>query len=257
MKRSLAGAAVLALVACADSTTAPTELHDILAAKGGKPALVNYALDFTTDYVQVADTDVLDLSTTYTLEAWVKPHDILGAAHQHFISKWGGGGNASYTMTAEGGYLAAGVHNGVDPTQVLMSSATLQDDVWQHVAVTMGDGTLRLYIDGVPDGVLDNSQIPMNSTQPLNFGQEHSLNFTGWSFDGQIDEIRIWNVTRSQKQLQRSMSKRLRGREKGLVGYWRFDDGTGATAFDATKNNLDGTIGGATWTSDAAPLKGY
>jgi hypothetical protein len=33
------------------------------------------------------------------------------------------------------------------------------------------------------------------------------------------------------------------------VGYWRFDEGSGSTAYDETDNNNDGTISGATWTT--------
>ena len=36
--------------------------------------------------------------------------------------------------------------------------------------------------------------------------------------------------------------------QAGLVGYWRFDEGQGATAFDSSGNGLDGTLqGGPTW----------
>lgn len=34
-----------------------------------------------------------------------------------------------------------------------------------------------------------------------------------------------------------------------LVGHWKFDEGTGTTAYDETANNNDGTITGATWTT--------
>lgn len=34
-----------------------------------------------------------------------------------------------------------------------------------------------------------------------------------------------------------------------LVGYWPFNEGSGATAYDATGNNNNGTITGATWSS--------
>jgi len=37
---------------------------------------------------------------------------------------------------------------------------------------------------------------------------------------------------------------------QGLVGYWKFDEGSGATAEDSSGYNNDGTIHGATWSSD-------
>jgi hypothetical protein len=253
MRRLLIAAVMLSLIGCADST-APTDLPDFLAKKGGKPARVNYALDFTTNYVQVPDNDLLDLTTSYTLEAWIKPHSV-AISFQHIISKWNGGGDASYTLEIHGGRLRSAAHNGV-ANSVIESNSLLSNDVWQHVAVTFDNGMLRLYINGALDNSIVDAVTPMNSTRPVSFGREGPP-ANVWHYDGQIDEVRVWNVTRSERQLRRSMGKRLRGREKGLVGYWRFDEGEGATAFDATKNNLDGTLGGATWTTDAAPLKGY
>jgi len=35
--------------------------------------------------------------------------------------------------------------------------------------------------------------------------------------------------------------------ETGLVGYWKFDEGSGTTAYDSSGNNNHGTIYGATW----------
>lgn len=245
-------AACLLAVGCSDAGTAPVESTGLLA-KRDKPPQVNYALDFTTAYVQVADADVLDLSTTFTLEAWVKPHGP-GPVPQHIISKWGGGGNASYLIDYSAGRVRAWVHDGVANSGVT-SNTTLDENVWQHVAVTFDNGNFALYINGILDATQVGTSLPMVSTQPLNFGSERSLNFTGRFFDGQIDEVRIWNVVLSERQIARQMTRRLRGTERGLVGYWRFDEGEGAVAYDGTKNNLDGTVGGALWTADAAPLR--
>ena len=35
-----------------------------------------------------------------------------------------------------------------------------------------------------------------------------------------------------------------------MVGYWNFNEGSGTTASDATSNSNDGTISGATWSTD-------
>jgi hypothetical protein len=243
----------LALAACADAGTAPLD-EAALLGKGPKLEAANTALDFTAAYVQVPDADVLDLGATFTLEAWIRPHNVAASAYQHVISKWGGGANASYVLQVHAGRLGVGIHDGT-VNSVLESTAALVDGAWQHVAATFDHGTLRLYVNGVLDAEMSGAVAPMASTQPLNFGQEHSLGYTGWSYDGIIDEIRIWNVALSERQLARNMAKRLRGTERGLVGYWRFDEGSGAVAYDATPNGLDGALGGAVWTVDAAPVR--
>ena len=40
------------------------------------------------------------------------------------------------------------------------------------------------------------------------------------------------------------------GDEDDLVGYWNFEEGEGNTAYDLSGNGNDGTINGATYSSD-------
>ena len=40
------------------------------------------------------------------------------------------------------------------------------------------------------------------------------------------------------------------GSESGLVGFWNFNNGGGNTAFDLTDNGNNGTINGASWSTD-------
>jgi len=44
------------------------------------------------------------------------------------------------------------------------------------------------------------------------------------SFQGQLAEVRIWRVARTEQEIQDAMSKRLSGQEPGLAGLWNFDD---------------------------------
>ena len=43
------------------------------------------------------------------------------------------------------------------------------------------------------------------------------------------------------------------GSESGLVGYWNFEEGSGATALDQTPNGNNGTINGAIYDSLNVP----
>src|SRR5690606_32058909 len=79
----------------------------------------------------------------------------------------------------------------------------------------------------------------------------------GQSFNGQIDEIRLWNVAKSDAQVLAEYQMELTGNEAGLVAYYNFEDATGNTLSDLTSSNYDGTISNGSWTfnSDAgAPL---
>jgi len=62
-------------------------------------------------------------------------------------------------------------------------------------------------------------------------------------FVGMIDEVRVWNVARSQTQIRNTMCQKLVGNESGLVGYCRFDEETDSpTCPDYTSNGNDGTM---------------
>src|SRR5262245_46555745 len=66
-------------------------------------------------------------------------------------------------------------------------------------------------------------------------------------------------TSRSPVQIQSSMSTARTGSGTGLVGYWRFNEGSGTTVSDRSPNAHNGTLGGisaSTWVAnDGAPLR--
>ena len=227
-------------------------------------AAPNLALDFNQSYVNVPDDTAIDLTTAWTLEAWVYPRAAGNGSDQDIISKWAGAADASYIMQIDRtGVLRVVTNNGSTQT-IALSNTGLVNNAWQHVAATFeGDnltGTLNLYINGVLDKAVANALTPINSTQPLAFGREG--NYPGGTLNGVIDEVRLWKVVRSAADLATYRTQRLAGTEPGLVGYWRFDEGSEDVAFDATGRRNHGRLGTSVgvdawdpqWTSNAAPI---
>lgn len=240
----------------------------ITASTGGKRPKVGtsqitvvqqFALDFNDAWVTVPDHPDLDFAATWTIEAWIKPDNVSSGSFQHIVSKWDGSPDASYTLEiGTSSHLRSGV-NSVGATQVVESSVALVSNVWQHVAVVFNNGTLSLYINGLLDIAVAGIGTPMNSTRPLSFGREGEP-YGGWRYAGIIDEVRVWNVARSASEIAGNRSVRLTGTESGLVGYWRFDEGNGDVALDATGRGHNGQLGNAvgadpndpTWTTNHA-----
>ncbi len=69
-------------------------------------------------------------------------------------------------------------------------------------------------------------------------------------FDGDIDDVRMWNVDRTAAELDDNKWNELVGNETGLAGYWKINEATGTTIDDATANNKDGTAVGIELRSD-------
>lgn len=61
---------------------------------------------------------------------------------------------------------------------------------------------------------------------------------------GSLDELRIWNSIRTPEQIRLHANGQLGGNERGLVGYWPFNELPGSTTMtDRTANGYDGTLG--------------
>ena len=61
-------------------------------------------------------------------------------------------------------------------------------------------------------------------------------------FDGDIDEVRIWSVARSQADIAAHIGHPLNGNKPNLLAYWKFDEGSGTNTVDATGHGYDGIL---------------
>jgi hypothetical protein len=123
------------------------------------------------------------------------------------------------------------------------------------VTGTYNGSEMSIYVDGVLEntcgaGVL----VSQDGVSPITIGA-YRPGSSSYQFDGLIDELNIWDTALNQDQIQSIMSSELSGNEAGLVGYWNFNEGEGDMLYDLSGNGNDGTIYGATWDEDGAPLE--
>jgi Concanavalin A-like lectin/glucanases superfamily/Protein of unknown function (DUF1573)/Secretion system C-terminal sorting domain len=187
------------------------------------------ALDFSggTNYVDLPN---LIPSGSYTKEAWVNARTFT-AFDVNIVS-----GRIS-AFWAPGGNLSSG-HNSVytiiqDPTPMVTGT-------WYHVAVTYdaGTNTMILYKNGIQVATgLPNLTYTGETNQYV--GAFNGGGGPANLWDGQIDEVRIWNVVRTQAQLAASSGCELTGDEPGLLAYYNFNQGIagGANAGVTTLND--------------------
>ncbi len=113
-----------------------------------------------------------------------------------------------------------------------------------HCLGTPGGIQEIVFLDGEGQilASLNNPAYPTNDN--LSIGAYDNSNGSGvitQHCDAQIDEVRIWNVARTQAQIRDNMCRQLTGAETGLVSYWNMNEGTGNTVNDLTTNNNHGT----------------
>jgi hypothetical protein len=152
--------------------------------------------------------------------------------------------NITYCMHRQGNIIIAGFYNG--GWQAASSSTFIPINTWIHIASTYDQNQIKLYFNGVLNATFNTNQtLPISGNQPWYLGKRWDHLET---LGGVMDEIRIWNVARTQAQIQASMNSTVPTNSVGLRAYYKLDESTGNIASDATGNGYDGTLSnGPTW----------
>lgn len=119
---------------------------------------------------------------------------------------------------------------------------------WIHVcAVMTAPFTMRLYLNGIDIGGSSSgdSFMPMSPSFPGDVAKSAYYEANGgivYHFKGMIDEVRLWNRSLTQTEIQNTMCHKLSGQETGLIGYWDFNETSGNTVIDKSPNKFDGQL---------------
>lgn len=189
-------------------------------------------LDGDSDYVEVLDSESLDLTGEMTIEAWVNPtaFDTIN----RIVTKWKteAVGQGSWIFSIRNNALLSFnvSGNGSNSGSGAISSTPVPANVNSHVAgvYNVSENIIRIYINGqLTSEQIGEGNIFVSNSKVLIGAMVYYLGQT--FFEGQIDEVRIWNRIRSVQQLQSTMNDTLgpeyySSADSGIVGYWRFDE---------------------------------
>jgi signal transduction histidine kinase/CheY-like chemotaxis protein/ligand-binding sensor domain-containing protein len=121
---------------------------------------------------------------------------------------------------------------------------------WTHVAAVTGPGGVRIYRNGVLVAThAFTGSFSSVGAENFYLGRENYERESEGPLDGQLDEVRVWSVMRTEEEIRTSMLTRLKGTEPGLTALWNFDEGN---ADDRSPGDHHGTIFGNPKFVDAA-----
>ena len=223
----------------------------------GHAAAADYALqfDFDDDLVSVqSHLGDLVFDYAFTVEAWVKPSSLAGMNSYKGIVCGGYNDTASrcgdwkmHLSSSDYSKWGLSVCTWTEGCEAAYSdSRDLQLNQWQHLASTYDGSSIAIYRNGT---------LVANSPHSGHVGVGEYILFGIWdtSFCGLIDEVRLWDVARSQARIQSDMVRVLRGDEPGLVGYWRFNEGSGQEVHDLAGYDNYGRLGASSDTDTQDP----
>lgn len=211
------------------------------------------SLDGDGSFVEIADSEIINnISEQVTISAWIKPTDFPNTCTTVLFKGDKRTPNLSHRQFAlwlfdEGLVYFDASPGGLFIRWIASASETIQKNQWYHVAGTIDakNDSIRLYLNGaeVRRSNFKGQTNLTKTTLPLRIGCSHEEEISEHaSFAGLIDEVRIWDIARTENQIRSDMNKQLNGDEPGLVGYWKFDEETEGRVSDSSPNKNDGQL---------------
>jgi len=160
---------------------------------------------FTTSasqYVQRAHSNLLNLQGSFTIGLWVKPRTLPASGLMSILSK---DENYEFHLNPSGTInwwwqTTAGATNEFNSTTALPAGQ------WSHVLIRYTPGDQRIYINGTLAGQASFSGTPLANGDPLQLGADQGA--VGRNFNGELDELRIYNSALSTTQISALVAER-------------------------------------------------
>ncbi|WP_052596808.1 LamG-like jellyroll fold domain-containing protein [Aureispira sp. CCB-QB1] len=211
-------------------------------------------LDGANDYIDLGATTALENQSGFTFETWIKPITIDVNSERIFSKRLNNTsrieiflGNGGTEATNQ--FIKISICNGTSQT-ANAPNLSVPVGEWTHIAVTF-DGTasagnrLKFYANGIRQSL---SSDPVATTTPSGTGNAH----IGKRSDNnnkpsniELDEIRLWNLARTEQLIRENMHLTLSGCETGLVSYYQLNETSGTATEDVVGNNPATLVNGA------------
>lgn len=145
----------------------------------------------------------------------------------------------------------------------IISSTELSLNTWYHVVATYDQVNIRVYVNGMLESISPQTEAIADGAG-LSIGRKRAGTAANRNWDGRLDETRVYNRALSASEIKglydvgesdkvNSAASQAQGTgrlDSGLAGYWKLDDGSGASATDNSTNENTGTLtNGPTWTT--------
>ncbi|TAE51302.1 MAG: BspA family leucine-rich repeat surface protein, partial [Cytophagales bacterium] len=189
------------------------------------------ALVFNGSIQSAMTSSVITTATTgVSIEGWV-----------NFNSTGGGGAicifyNGNNFANGYGLYLLS------NKIQILFGGITLTDtgvtpslNTWIHLALVNNGTSWAVYQNGVQIG----ANFFISAIAPTNnFRIGSNVNGTAEFLNGQVDEVRVWNIGISATQIRENMHLTLNGTQINLIAYYQINETSGNNVVDgiSTRN---------------------
>ncbi len=204
--------------------------------------------DGDNDYISIPHNNNLNPATGITVETWVYPTDGVTPS-QSVIGKSTQQVKGYIFPRTDDGWKSFSFYVHLEGQGWNIISATYPSiNEWHHVAATYDGFVMKIYLDGELKATKEVTGTISTNTNPITIGTQPG--FSGEFFEGNVDEVRIWNRALDECEIDNNMTCQLNPAiQNGLAAYYRFNKGLVGvnnthltTVNDESGNNNTGTL---------------
>lgn len=213
----------------------------------------NYVLSFdgVNDCVTLPYS-VQPSGSNFTAEAWVYLDPTGGVDQKILMNLTWSGGAKGYGLTIykneTGYYFCPSIYMN-SSGYFTPNSAPIPTGTWTHVAMTWKkNDSIISYLNGHYAGATSTSTYSYVSSGVSTYMGAGSA--ASWApLKGKIEDVRIWNTTRTATEIHDNLFTSFNGNETGLMAYYKMSNGSGTSLSDnKTGGSYNGTLtNGTTW----------
>lgn len=198
--------------------------------------------DGSDDRIEINSSGPIGTDTTFSISAWVYPDPAYSTEGTIYCECNANGATRNFFIVLSDGKIRLDQY---EPSGGPMdSTASIPFGQWSHIAYSRNGSTEYLFINGVLDssstGVENFSGTILGEPTKTTIGVRYSNtagNYSLW-FNGKIDQLRAYNYYRTPAQIAWEYN------QGQPVAWYRLDECTGTTAYNAIKNADGKAMGG-------------
>ncbi|NBU47995.1 MAG: LamG domain-containing protein, partial [Flavobacteriales bacterium] len=166
-------------------------------------------------WVSVGDIDVS--GNQITVEAIFRKSTTANATN--LVSKHTDQATCNYLLRPNSFQMAtsAGFYICTNPQPTLQNT-------WYHAAATYDGSIVKYYINGCLVNSVAATGNMITTDLVTGIGMQSQNPLAPENFKGNIDEVRIWNIARTEQEIQLNMNFLLPTTQPGLLAYYKFNN---------------------------------
>jgi hypothetical protein len=179
---------------------------------------LHITLDGLDDYVRIGNSN--ELPAAFSVMTWIRPNGANTLGNERTIlSKKSAAGNGYQIVLQNDNRVRFEWYNGSAVLRTAITNTILPNAKWHNIAYTYTTDALSIYIDGVFEKTVTMTGTPGTSTGLFSIGGQYiSKTAINNLFNGDIDELRMWDRVLTAAEIQFILNQEILQNSSGTKG---------------------------------------